>query len=182
MTGPRARSGGFTLLEIIIALGILAVGATTALALLVAAASTGRRAEHHVQSALLADSVIAELSSDLTLEWRPDKLESLDAPAAPTPPAKGGTPKTPPAKGGTDLRDSGPAKGWWYKKNATHPAFPDYRYDVTLLPCGGPPNEPWEFFVEVIIRWSERSVGREAVYQTVVLRRVTHLDNEAPPR
>jgi prepilin-type N-terminal cleavage/methylation domain-containing protein len=181
------RSGGFTLLEIIVALGILAVGATTALALLVAAASTGRRAEHHVQAALLADSVIADLSADVTLSWTTDGLAPAGAPEltpAPRPPSSAPTPAATPAPttDGLDLRESPPTKSFYAKKDAVSPAYPDYHYDVIITPCGGPPATPWEFFVEVDVRWSERSQRRQAVFSTVILRRVVHLDNDAPPR
>ncbi len=222
----RAGSSGFTLLEIIIALGVLAIGATTALALLVAATSTGRRAEHLVNSALVADAVLSDVETDLNGSFGAKDLEKLDVvskterrssdfgdgpiraapyldprnvpkkkPAAkpsprPSPSPKGKPlPSPTPRPGGSDAPDAPPpadrafdsdpfadAKTYYYEKDKQAAAYPEYRYDVMLTPIGGPPDEPWEFLVEVVVRWSEKGAHREAVYQTVFLKKLQWLD------
>jgi prepilin-type N-terminal cleavage/methylation domain-containing protein len=236
---PRRASAGFTLLEIIIALGILAIGATTALALLVAATSTGRRAEHLVNSALVADSVLAEVEGDLTGSFGPKSLEGLEvvtpaerrssglgdgplraapfldpnndprnAPGPKPRPAPGATgpevrkapspsPKgakapspspSPSPKADDDPQATGsPPRAFdedpfaerptvWYEKDKSLAAYPDYKYDVALTPIGGPPDDPWEFLVEVVVRWSEKGSRRDALYQTVFLKKLSALD------
>ena len=60
-------------------------------------------------------------------------------------------------------------------------AYPDYKIDVAITPVGGPPDDPWEFLVEAIVRWTEKGQKRDGTYQTVLLKKLTHLDNEAPP-
>ena len=50
---------GFTLTEVLVAMGILAIGAVAALSLFAAAAATQHRAVHRAQSAYMAEEVIA---------------------------------------------------------------------------------------------------------------------------
>src|SRR5581483_10620990 len=213
--GPMKRSSGFTLLETIIAMGILAIGATTALALLVAATATGRHAEHLVNSSLIADSAFTDVEADLNGGFGPAKLDRLDVaanagrgagmgdgPIRAAPPmdpraassGSGSTPAPPPTpapapKSGKPAAVSGPprayaedpfakAKTYWWKKDAKCDAYPDYKYDVAITPVGGPPDDPWEFLVEVIVKWTERGQKRDGVYQTILLKKLTHLDNE----
>jgi hypothetical protein len=64
----------------------------------------------------------------------------------------------------------------WYEKDKSLPAYPDYKYDVALTPIGGPPDDPWEFLVEVVVRWAEKGSRREALYQTVFLKKLAYLD------
>src|SRR3954449_3339288 len=73
-----SRRRGFTLLETIIAMGVLAIGATASLALLVSATATGRHAEHLVNSALIADSAFTDIEADLNGGFRREKIERLD--------------------------------------------------------------------------------------------------------
>jgi len=219
---------GFTLLEIIIAMGILAVGATTALALLVSATATGRHAEHLVNSSLMADSIFTEVEAELNGGYAQKKLEKLDVvdgakgkssvlgdgpiraappedpnwngngppgtqtgqqPQPPPPPAP---PPTPGNTGNNQQAPAGPpraftedpfadAKTYWWKKDAKLASFPDYKFDATITPIGGPPDDPWEFLVEVIVRWTEKGQKRDGLYQTILLKKLTHLDNEPPP-
>ncbi len=218
MRGAR----GFTLLEIIIALGILAVGSTAALALLVAATATGKHAENLVNSALIADTLFTEVEAELNGGFSPKKLERLDTVSNPAPrsssfvdgpiravvpedpnwtdaTAPGSQPPpqqpapTPPGPGGNNPNgnnvaprafDEDPfakAKTYVWKKDETLASYPDYKFDVTITPIGGPPDDPWEFLVEATVRWSERGQKRDGVYQTILLKKLTHLDNEAPP-
>jgi prepilin-type N-terminal cleavage/methylation domain-containing protein len=216
----RLRTRGFTLLETIIAMGILAIGATTALALLVSATATGRHAEHLVNSAIIADSAFTDIEAELNGGFSPRKLETLEvavaAPSrsggvgdgplraapyvdpraagsnasAPAPPAGGGSggppdPKKPAAFNGPPRAFGedpfAKARTYWWKRDAKSDAYPDYKYDVAITPVGGPPDDPWEFLVEVVVRWTERGQKRDGLYQTILLKKLTHLDNEPPP-
>lgn len=230
MRRARGASGGFTLLEIIIALGILAIGATTALALLVAATATGRHAEHLVNSALIADSVLSEVEGDLNGAFTKKALDALepvvDAPAkpasfgdgpiravpyvdrngippkpvrpaaSPSPsPSKRPAPAPSPTASPSAQRSSGAdtnefvgpprpfdddpfsgARTVWYERDKVLPAYPDYKYDVALTPIGGPPDDPWEFLVEVTVRWAERGAKKDASFQTVFLKKLAWTD------
>jgi len=200
------RRAGFTLLETIIAMGILAIGATAALALLVSATATGRHAEHLVDSSLLADSVFTDVEAELNGGFGPKTLEALevassatrasgvgDGPLRATPPYDsqsdgGGGSATPPPSKNAPSAYSGPpraysedpfanAKTYWWKKDGVSPSYPDYKYDVAITPIGGPPDDPWEFLVEVQVRWTERGEKRDGLYQTILLKKLGHLDN-----
>jgi hypothetical protein len=199
---------------VIIAMGVLAVGATTALALLVAATATGRRAEHLVNSAVIADSAFAEAEADLNGAFSLNGLEAVTQVSArssdmgdgpiravppmdpkaqvgdsskdgkPPPPRQGPKDKAPAVNGPPRAFDEDPfatAKSYYLKKNEVAKSFPDYKYDVVITAVGGPPDDPWEFLVEVCVRWAERGEKRDRVFQTVLLKKITHLDNEPPP-
>lgn len=167
----RRDSAGFTLLEVIVAMGVLAIGATAAFALLVAAAAAGRRAQHQVNTALIAETIL----NDTTLE-EGLRLDQLPVAQRPTP--AGG--QAPPA----------PAQGLetrYLEQNATWKAYPDYTYDVAITPLESPePDKPWAYLVEVEVRWSEKGQRRSAVFSTVRLKMLTHRLNpdasDPPPR
>jgi prepilin-type N-terminal cleavage/methylation domain-containing protein len=166
------RTRGFTLLEIIVALGVLAVGATAAFSLLVAAASAGRRAEHEVNAALIADSRIADLKADLSVD-----LDLSDLPTAAQVleerQAAGRLAATPPLTPDPATR--------YVEHDATWDAYPDYTFDVALTPLPGPvPDQPWEYLVEVEVRWSEQGQRRSASFASVLVRGLTHADNPQP--
>ena len=74
----RARRA-FTLLEIMISIGILAIGMSAAMGLFTAAAASGRRAEQAVQAAHIADFVFADVESQLTMSFDLTALEALTA-------------------------------------------------------------------------------------------------------
>lgn len=158
------RVRGFTLLEIMVALGVFAIGASAAFALLVAAASAGRRAEHETNAALIAESELADLQADLLQDIDLTALRKAD-PQDPDAPAPAGT---------------NPATRWAFQDRVS-PAYPDYKYDVAITPLDGPvPDQPWAYLVEVEVRWSERGRGRSKTFQTVLLRGLTHRDNPLP--
>lgn len=156
-TTPRRRArAGFTLLEIIVALGVLAVGATAAFSLLVAGAASGRRAEHEVNAALLAETVLDDVRADLTLD-----LDLTDYPSAASPDPDTGA--APPPGVNPETR--------WLARRATRTGFEDYTYDLAITPLAGPvPETPWQFLVEVDVRWSDQGQRRGAEYATILLR------------
>lgn len=59
--GPRLSAGGFSLLEVLVALFVLSVGAASVLALFAAAASTHRRSVDRTNAVLVAERVFGEV-------------------------------------------------------------------------------------------------------------------------
>ena len=156
------RQRGFTLLEVIVAMGVLGVGATAAFSLLVAGASAGRRAERSVEAALLAENVLDDLHADLNLAL--EDVESFPLASGVLPDAEGVNPET-----------------RLLVREGTWSAYPDYIYDVALTPLPGPdPDQPWEYLVEVVVRYVTEPETPIATFELVVLRGVTHRDNPAP--
>ncbi len=77
---PTTNGGreGFTLLEVVIALGILTVGIGSALALFTAATAAHKRAVDRVHVASIAEQAFADIESALNLGAKPEDL--LEAP------------------------------------------------------------------------------------------------------
>ncbi|MCC6784423.1 MAG: prepilin-type N-terminal cleavage/methylation domain-containing protein [Planctomycetes bacterium] len=65
---PRAGEQGFTLLEVLVALGMLTIGLTTLLGALALGAGTRRGAEMRVRASLLADQVLQHVENELLAE------------------------------------------------------------------------------------------------------------------
>ena len=59
------RAGGFTLIEIMVALGIMAIGVTSALSLFAGATALHKRALDKMNSAFMADTVLSEVGDRL---------------------------------------------------------------------------------------------------------------------
>lgn len=168
----RSRRAGFTLLEIIVAMGVLAIGATAAFSLLVAAASAGRRAEHQVNAALIADTLIDDLKGDVTLD-----LDLSDYPLASEVIAQRQAMGTLPS----DSPTAPSAETRYVEHDAVWDAYPDYKYDIAITPLAGPvPDQPWEFLVEVDVRWADQGQRRNALFSVVLVRGLTHVDNPQP--
>lgn len=169
--GGRPRRAGFTLLEVIVALGVLGIGLTAAFALLVAGASAGRRAEHATQAPLLADAVFADLG--------PALAQGLDLDALPRaePDDAGAGAAAAAGQAALDAR--------WLLRDKTWVTDPGYQYDVAVTPLPGPAHDaaaPRAYLVEVFVRWFERGQGKEARYATVLLRGASCVDLAPPPR
>lgn len=148
----------FSLLEVIVALGVLAIGATAAFALLVAAAAAGRRAEHQVNASLLAESELNAVRLDPSIPLSDYQLasEAEAVPGEPVPPGQLVGAQAAGLETRFLVRD-----GAWSK-------YPGYRYDIAITPLPGPvPNEPWEFLVELEVRWAQKGRRRSARYSTV---------------
>jgi len=71
----NARRGGFSLIEVVVALAILSLGMTSAIALFAAATAAHRTAIHRSQAADLAKWAIADIESALLLGADPAELE-----------------------------------------------------------------------------------------------------------
>ena len=61
------RRAGFTLLEILVALGIFAIAIASIMSLLLVAASSHKRAVDNTRAAMLAETVLAELEGEIRL-------------------------------------------------------------------------------------------------------------------
>jgi len=74
--GGHRGNSGFSLLEVLIAMAVLTVGAGSLIALFAAASSTHRRSVDRTRAALVADEIVAQAQ----LLYSPDvKPEDLDA-------------------------------------------------------------------------------------------------------
>lgn len=166
----RSRgSMDFSLLEVIVALGVLAVGATAAFSLLVAAAAAGRRAEHSVNAALIAETILNDVQGDLNEQFRIDDFP-LASNADPLPNTRPDPDRPAPS-----------AETRYLARNADWKDYPGYTYDIAITPLPGPvPDDPWTFLVEVEVRWSNRGKRRSTVFSTVLLKTISHMDNPTP--
>jgi len=165
MAGPLRRRRGFSLLEVIVALGVLAIGATAAFALLVAAAAAGRRAEHQVNASLLAESELNRVNLDPTIPLTdyPRAADAVQLPSEDLAPAQ----RLGPQADGLETRFL-VREGKWSK-------YPGYDYDIAITPLAGPvPNQPWEFLVELEVRWAQKGRRRSARYATVRVLTLTY--------
>ncbi len=165
LASPLRRRRGFSLLEVIVALGVLAIGATAAFALLVAAAAAGRRAEHQVNASLLAESELNRVNLDPTIPLTdyPLASEVEQLPSEDLAPGQrlGAQPD------GLETRYL-VREGKWSK-------YPGYTYDIAITPLAGPvPNQPWEFLVELEVRWAQKGRRRSARYATVRILTLTY--------
>jgi prepilin-type N-terminal cleavage/methylation domain-containing protein len=66
------RQSGFTLIEILLAIGILSLGITAVLFMFTVGVQSHRRARDRTQAAMLADTVINQVSADLVGQTLPD--------------------------------------------------------------------------------------------------------------
>lgn len=169
----------FTLLEVIVAMGVLAIGATAAFGLLVAATAAGKRAEHHVNAALLAETLLNDLHMYPLDETSLDELEAVDGGDDRADPAPAGAPWA----GGGAAAAGGAAVGptRYLARDLERSDYPGYTCDVLITPLEGPDGgEAWHFLVEVEVRWSERGQRRGAVFTKVMLRSAAFADRLAP--
>jgi prepilin-type N-terminal cleavage/methylation domain-containing protein len=75
-----APQGGFSLIEVLIAMLVLSVGAASLLSLFAAAAATHQRAVDRTNAALVAERILSELGAEYSLGREPASiLESLTA-------------------------------------------------------------------------------------------------------
>lgn len=143
----RARAGGFTLVEILVALGIMAFGVTVALGLFTLATRTHKRALDRTNAGLVAESAMAELRSTLTATSDLSGLASA---------------------GGASV---------YLRRGGSYPGHEDYAYDLVLTPLDGDtPDEADTFLAEVTVRWRATGKARTQVYSTVVVRRLAARD------
>jgi prepilin-type N-terminal cleavage/methylation domain-containing protein len=206
----RDLSRQFTLLEIMIALGIMAIGLSAALGLFTAAAASGRRAEQLVEASHLADVVFADVDILLVGSFELDELEPLSLEQAeklgfealeePGPevdtmsdgegPLDDGVEDRDPLGEGADDEPStydepgeaAPSSGpRVLYAGESLPSYPDYLVWALISPFGDD-ERPHTFFCEVFVRWSEKGRKRGAEFRTVLMRRLSRLDIESGER
>ncbi|MBL4846963.1 MAG: prepilin-type N-terminal cleavage/methylation domain-containing protein [Planctomycetes bacterium] len=164
------HSRRFSLLEVIVALGVLAIGATAAFGLLVAAASAGRRAEHQVNASLLAESELNAVRLDPTIPLTDYPLAS-EAEAVVGEDAPPGAHLRGTQQDGLETR--------YLVRDGAWSRYPGYRYDIAITPLQSPePNKPWEFLVELEVRWASKGRRRSARYSTVRVLSLTHVPRD----
>jgi prepilin-type N-terminal cleavage/methylation domain-containing protein len=153
LTARTARA--FTLLEVLIALGIMAVGLTAAIGLFTAATAMHKRAIDQTTAALIADLALADARAAVTLSFDPKAV-----PLEVRRPAGDGRPPV-----------------FYLKHDAKLPEYPGYAYDVFLTPVdAAEPDEADAFFAEARVRWKQANRERATEMTTVILRRVTVRD------
>jgi len=138
---PRSA---FTLIEILLAIGILAVGITAVLFLFTMGARSHRRAVDHTRGALLADTVVNQIKADLA-ESLPDLYDE--------------DPST---------HEIAPIT------NATHADFPEFTYDVTFTKLYPSDPRGDFYKVRVTVRWGSEAQPadeRNSVAYETILRR-----------
>jgi len=140
------RRSAFTLMEILLAIGILAIGITSVLFLFAMGARSHRRAVDRTRSALLAEAVFNQLRADLATGL-PDYYEV----------------------------DTGDETKILPIVNASHADFPEFTYDVTFEKLY-PSDTRGDFYkVRVTIRWGDPDVERDArnseTYESILRRK-----------
>ncbi|GIW71024.1 MAG: hypothetical protein KatS3mg102_0566 [Planctomycetota bacterium] len=150
---PPASASGLTLIEVLVALSILAFGMTAVLGLLAAASAVHRAATDRTDMALLADLAFARARAALTYGLRVAELPRYAGPAA------GGRPVHALAEG------------------VREPAYPDLSYDLLLTPIDAEdPAAADVFHVEARVRRLERGRERLTTFHTVMVRRLARRD------
>ena len=134
----------FTLVEVMVALGVLAIGLTSALALLAAATGAQKRAVDRATSAAIAASALAEAEGRVTAVFDETAL-----------------PVHPEAQATRVLESD--------RVSVEHDG---YRYDLLLTPIDPDETPAQAFLAEAVVRWSEKGAARESTYQTVIVRRI----------
>jgi type II secretory pathway pseudopilin PulG len=141
---PARAPRGMTLVEVMIATGILVFGMVAILAIILTAQRSHQRAVHETNAVQVANSVLAEwrvaLNQGQTLQVcapdRPfDQLLTL-----------------------SDYPD--------YRYAVTAKKLEAQRYNAKAPPLGE------EYFVEVTVFWSQRGEAQSALFQTVMFARV----------
>jgi len=140
------RRSAFTLMEILLAIGILAIGITSVLFLFAMGARSHRRAVDRTRSALLAEAVFNQIRADLATGL-PDYYEV----------------------------DTGDETQILPIANASHADFPEFTYDVTFEKLY-PSDTRGDFYkVRVAICWGDPDVERDArnseTYESILRRK-----------
>ena len=143
----RMRDGGFSLLEVLIAMFILSIGAASVLALFAAAASTHKRSVDRTHSALLAERIFSEIQG----RYEPDMTaEEL-----------------------TDLVESEVLQQWGnytWEVYLFHPGHQSTHRDGQI----GDGGEQWsedELFARIIVRWRQKARARSETFHAILLPR-----------
>jgi len=146
---PASGCRGFTLIECLAALIILSIGLAAVLSIFVAGVSTHKRAVDQTTSGLVAQKVLAELHANCSDDYLKRLIDRASR------------------------NQSGAALSIRRRvelKNLADSDYPDYRYDLVLQPID--PHHRDAYAVTLSVRWFEGGVDQQAVFQTVVLRKM----------
>ncbi len=154
---PRLRPGqvrnpaaGFTLVECLAALIILAIGLFGVFTIFVAGVATHKKGMDQTTAGSLGQKVLAELEANLDDNYL-KQLSGLAAKRNPRAPRS--------FRRQLELKDM------------TDPRFPSlYKYDLVLRPLD--PRTRESYAVTLRIKWTEGGEARAAVFETVVLRKL----------
>ena len=161
------RSSGFSLIEVLIAMFILSIGAASVLSFYAAAASTHKRSIDRTHAALVAERVFSEVQGRYEIGKTAEELmEELD---------KAGMPRS--------LEDYQQESGrelpnLWGGYSAEvycfHPAGGQGRRKLGAEEEDAESEVDWleqELFVRVIIRWKQKASSRSETFHTLMLPR-----------
>jgi len=151
----RQRSAGFSLLEIIVALGIFMVGGVSVMSLFAVGAAHHRRAIDNSNAARAARSIFAELEAKWTLVADAEKRRPKKS-------ARKGRGKNRDGSDG-DYPVPGEGAGPWRV-----PGFPQYEYEVEYTPIDPEENA---VMCTLSIKWKRRGKGRTQFFKRLLLRR-----------
>jgi Tfp pilus assembly protein PilV len=143
------RKTGLSLIEVLAAMLILTVGATSLLALFASASSTHKRAVDRTHAALVAEQIVSTVQSRYTAGIDLRDLTST-------------------------LQDSLPSKidGYFWEV-AVHRPFGDTP-EESAATQENEPVQKWtedELVVRIAVKWSVADHAREEVYSTIILPR-----------
>ena len=168
-SAASGRSSGFSLIEVLIAMFILSIGAASVLSFYAAAASTHKRSIDRTHAALVAERVFSEVQGRYEIGKTAEELmEELD---------KAGMPRS--------LEDYQQESGrelpnLWGGYSAEvycfHPADGRVRRKPGEDNAGGGAGVDWqeeELFVRVIIRWRQKANSRSETFHSLMLPRNT---------
>ena len=147
------RSGGFSLIEVLVAMFVLSIGAASVLSFFAAAASTHKRSVDRTHAALVAERVFSEVQGRYVVGKNADELTE-------------------------ELEKELPESWGSYRAEVYcfHPADGRVRRKLGEdNPAGGAAVE-WqeeELFVRVIIRWRQKANSRAETFHTLMLPRNT---------
>ena len=143
-TATRSRAG-FTIIEVIVALGILLFGMTAVIGMLTFGAALSRTALLRTSASASAQAVVADLEETLFPLLEPDAANALGSAAA---------------------SDAGPPVE---VEDRALPGMPDVTYSAVATPN---PERPLEYRVDVEMSWTSAGVRRAMSFSTILVREV----------
>ena len=157
----HTRARGFSLLELIVALGIFMVGAASVFSLFAVGAAAHRRAIDTSNAARAAASIFAELEAKWTLVGDLQKRPAKRAKSSGKSRGKG-------RRAAVATDDPYPVPVPNERPPWPVPSFPAYVYEVLYTPVD---EDEDAVMATVIIYWQRRGENRSAQYQRLLLRR-----------
>jgi prepilin-type N-terminal cleavage/methylation domain-containing protein len=152
------RQRGLTLVEVLVALGILAFGVTAVMGLLAAGTAVQRRGIERTEVATLVDTAFAEVRGRLTYTLEVERLPRWTGPGD----------------------ASRPVHALWTDRK--HPGYESYLTDLLLTPLDTEDASSSDsFHVEMRVRRKHRGRELAETWHTVMVRRVSLRDMTGTP-